>query len=186
MSHTVIFKTKAKRRREGKTNSSKRLELLKSIHPRLVVRTTANKCVCQIVEYSPAGDKNLANATSLELKKYGYKGHNGNAAASYLTGYLIAKKAASKKIKECVLDIGLRTPVHGSNAFAALKGAVDAGLIVAHSKEAFPKDERMMKPTVKEAKAEMDKGIKPARPKQKPTAKGEVKKPTAKKEILKK
>lgn len=165
MAHKVIFKVKKKRRRMGVTKSPKRLALLKSEKPRLVVRTSSNKCVCQIIEYIPEGDKTIANATSLELKKYGYKGHNGNATASYLTGYLIGKKAAEKKIKECVLDIGIRTPIHGSNAFAALKGAVDAGLSLPHDKTAFPKEEMIMKPTAKETKAEMDKGIKPARPK---------------------
>ncbi|MEM0372593.1 MAG: 50S ribosomal protein L18 [archaeon] len=171
MARKVVFKIKQKRRRKGLTDPSKRLALLKSGKTRLVVRTSTNKCVCQAVEYSANGDKTIANATSLELKKYGYKGHNGNASACYLTGYLIGKKAGAKKVKECILDIGLRTPVHGSNAFAALKGAIDAGLIVPHESEAFPEEERILKPTVKEAKNEIDKGIKPARPKKEGKAK---------------
>ena len=160
MAHKTIYKVKSKRRRQGITNKEKRLGLLRSGKPRMVVRVNANKVTCQIVDYVPKGDVTKVNTTSLELKNYGYKGHNGNAAAAYLTGYLCGKKAAAKNVKEAVLDIGLRTPVLGSNAFAALKGAVDAGLDIPLEETAFPKEEHYMKETVKETKETMDKGIK--------------------------
>ena len=154
MAHKTIYKVKHKRRRQGKTNKEKRLALVKSGKPKLTVRITNNKIVCQIIKYNPKGDETLVNTTSLELKNYGYKGHNGNKTAAYLTGYLCSKKAQDKKIKEAVFDIGLRTPVHKSNAFAALKGAVEAGLQIPHDSKIFPETK------ADEIKAEIDKGIK--------------------------
>jgi large subunit ribosomal protein L18 len=63
-----------KRRREGKTDYAKRLEMLKSRQPRLVVRKS-NKCVIvQVVEFGEKGDKTLACANSFDLGKFGFKG----------------------------------------------------------------------------------------------------------------
>jgi len=42
-----------------------------------------------------------------------------------------------------VLDTGFATPVMGSAPFAALKGAVDAGMNIPHSDVAFPSEERI-------------------------------------------
>ncbi|MFH0986525.1 MAG: 50S ribosomal protein L18 [Candidatus Micrarchaeota archaeon] len=160
MAHKRTYIVKQRRRREGKTDRYKRLKTLGSGKARLVIRKTANNVVCQIVEYRPEGDFVLANSTALELKKYGYSGHCGNKKAGYLTGYICGKKAAAKKLKEAVADIGRATPVHGSVIFSCLKGAVDAGLEVAHSDAAFP--EQKLLEGVESARAEIDKGLKPA------------------------
>ena len=46
-------------------------------------------------------------------------------------------------VEYAILDIGLRSPIKGSKIFAALKGAVDAGLEVPHGDFIFPEDERI-------------------------------------------
>ena len=47
-------------------------------------------------------------------------------------------------VNEAILDIGSHESVNGSRVFAALKGAVDAGLSVPHSEKAFPSKDRLM------------------------------------------
>jgi len=143
MSHTTTYKTKRRRRAEGRTDYSKRLNLLKSEKPKLSIRISNNKVIAQIIKYERIGDQTLVNTTSLELKKFGYIGHRSNVCAAYLTGLLCGKKAVARGIKEAVLDIGLHTPVSGSNVFAALKGAVEAGLIIPHDKTVMPSDDRV-------------------------------------------
>lgn len=144
MAKGVRFKVKHRRRREGVTNLKKRLALVKSGKPRLVARVSSNMAVAQIIEYSREGDRTLVNTTSLELKKYGWEGHKGNVSAAYLTGLLCGVKAKAKKIEEAVFDIGLHTPVHGSNVFAVLKGALDAGMSIPHDEKVLPPDERIL------------------------------------------
>ena len=143
MAHGPRYRVRLRRIREGKTRYSKRLKLVKSGKPRLVVRRFANNIVVQVIEFRPEGDRTLASATSADLKRLGWKGHGGNIPAAYLVGYLAAKRALAKGVKEAVLDIGFATPVMGSAPFAALKGAVDAGLSVPHSEVAFPPEERI-------------------------------------------
>lgn len=145
MAWKTTFKTKPRRRREGKTNYAKRLALLKSRVPRLVVRVKNSLVVAQVVNYAEKGDQTVVNTTSLELKKHGYKGHLGNAAAAYLTGFLCGLKALKKKVNEAVLDTGLHSNVRGSNIYAALQGAVDAGLKIPHSPEAFVQERALGK-----------------------------------------
>ena len=82
-------------------------------------------------------------AHSSELAKYGYKGATGNTPAAYLTGMLFAVKAINAGYKEAILDIGLHRPRQGAKVFAALKGAVAAGLDVPHSEDILPADERV-------------------------------------------
>jgi len=143
MAKGARYKVKQRRRREGVTNIRKRLALIKSGKPRLVARVSSNMVIAQIVEYLRKGDKTLVNTTSLELKKYGWKGHQGNVSAAYLTGLLCGVKALKKKINKVVLDTGIHTPVHGSNIFGVLKGALDAGLDVPHDEKALPSEERI-------------------------------------------
>ncbi|MBM3303572.1 MAG: 50S ribosomal protein L18 [Candidatus Aenigmarchaeota archaeon] len=132
-----------RRRREGKTDYRRRLALVKSKKLRFVVRKTNQSVICQIVEYDHTGDKTLLTVTSFDLKALGWTGPTGNIPAAYLTGMLCAKKAAEKKVREAILDIGLFRATKGNRLFAALKGAVDGGLSIPHSKEAFPSEERI-------------------------------------------
>jgi large subunit ribosomal protein L18 len=138
------YKVPWRRRREGKTNYYKRVKLIKSGKPRLVVRKTLNYIIVQVVEARVEGDRVVAAAHSRELfKLYGWKGGGKNTCAAYLTGLLAGYRAILKGVREAVLDIGLATPSRGSRVFAALKGAVDAGLKIPHSPEVLPSDERI-------------------------------------------
>jgi len=138
------YKVPYRRRREGKTNYRKRLKLLLSRKPRLVVRITNRRIIAQIIEYHPDGDRVLVGVDSTMLARdYGWKGDLNNTPAAYLTGLLVAKKALEKGIKEAILDIGLHTPTRGGRVFAVLRGAVEAGLEVPHSPEVLPDDSRI-------------------------------------------
>lgn len=138
------YRVPFRRRREGKTNYHKRLKLLKSKKPRLVVRKTLNHHIAQIIVYDPKGDRTIVSAHTRELiRDFGWKGHCGNTPSAYLLGLLIGYKAKQAGIEEAILDIGLHPPTRGSSVFAVLKGAVDAGLNVPHSEEIFPEDYRI-------------------------------------------
>ena len=135
---TVIYR----RKREGKTNYPKRIRLLSSGKPRLVVRKSLKNMHIQIITYTEKGDKVLASADSRELIKYGWNLNRGNLPAAYLTGLLIGKKARGKA-EEAILDIGLQESIGGSRVYAALKGAVDAGMKIPHSDDIFPDEKRI-------------------------------------------
>ncbi|MBD3259579.1 50S ribosomal protein L18 [Candidatus Woesearchaeota archaeon] len=130
-----------RRRREGKTNYKTRLAHLKSGLPRLVVRPSLKNIVIQLVEYSPDGDKILYTCSSRQLVKYGWKGSNKSIPAAYLTGLLCRKKI--KKGTKAILDVGNNTLTKGCKIYAALKGAIDAGLDISCSPEIFPPEERI-------------------------------------------
>jgi large subunit ribosomal protein L18 len=136
------YKVPFRRRREGKTDYRRRLKLLLSGKPRLVVRLTNRRVICQVIGFDAKGDRTLASADSRELQKLGWKG-GANTSAAYLAGYLCAKKALKAGVSEAVLDIGLHTPTKGSRVFAALKGALDAGLTIQHNPEVLPPEERI-------------------------------------------
>ncbi|MCD6279253.1 50S ribosomal protein L18 [Candidatus Micrarchaeota archaeon] len=115
-----------KRRKQSKTNYRKRLGLIKSGLPRLVVRTSNKNIIVEFMEYQAKGDKVIAYANSKELTKYGWPARR-NLPTAYLTGMLCSLKAKDK-VKEFVLDIGLSTASKNLICFSAMKGAVDAGL----------------------------------------------------------
>ena len=131
------------RRRKGITNYRKRLALLKSGVPRAVVRFSNAKVSIQIIEFANEGDKVLAAANSNDVTGMGWKGSKTNIPVSYLSGMLAAKRAVKAGISSAVLDIGRVTPTSGGRAFATLKGLVDGGLEVPHSKDLFPDDGRI-------------------------------------------
>ena len=133
---------KFKRRVEGKTNYRKRLALLKSGKVRLVIRKSLSNISVQLVNFNPNGDQTIASAVSSELKKFGWT-RTGNIPAAYLTGLLAGKKAKEKNVTEAVLDLGLQTSTKGSRIYAALKGVVDAGVNIPHSKDILPSDDRI-------------------------------------------
>jgi len=137
------YKMPFKRRREGKTDYKKRLKLLFSKKPRLVVRKSLKYVKAQIVEFDESGDKTLASASSQKLKSFGWKFAFDNLPSAYLTGLLIGKKALEKGIKEAVLDIGLRPSTKGSKIYALVKGAIDTGLKVPCDEKVFPSEEKI-------------------------------------------
>lgn len=132
-----------RRKREGKTNYKKRLNLLKSALPRLVVRKSLTGMTAQIVKYQPIGDNVLVSANSRELAKYGWKTACSNTPAAYLVGFLLAQKAKKAKITEVVVDAGLYKPIRGSKIYAVIKGAVDNGLEMPHDEDVMPSEERI-------------------------------------------
>ncbi len=72
-----------------RTNYRKRLELLKSGIPRLVVRKTDNSVIAHVVEFGESGDKTIAMVRGTDLKKFGWELSSKNSPASYLVGYLL-------------------------------------------------------------------------------------------------
>ncbi|MCD6371343.1 MAG: 50S ribosomal protein L18 [Candidatus Aenigmarchaeota archaeon] len=143
MKLSPTFRMPLKRRKLGKTNYRKRLKLLLSKKPRLVVRKTNRYIIAQIIEYDEKGDRTVASVLSKELLKFGWIYSFKNTPAAYLTGLLIGKKALEKGIKEAVLDIGLHSPSKGARVFAVAKGAIDAGLRIPVSEEVFPSEDRI-------------------------------------------
>ncbi len=137
------YRVPFRRRREGKTDYRKRLKLLMSHKPRVVVRRSNKYIRIQMVEADKQGDRTFVDISSAQLREYGYEGGGKNLPAAYLTGLLFGKKSKEAGFEEAILDIGLHTPVHGSRVFAALKGIVDAGLEVPHDPVVFPPDERI-------------------------------------------
>ena len=132
-----------RRKREGKTDYKKRLGLLKGGNARIVIRCSQKQWTLQLIEFQPIGDKVIVGLSSLELQKLGWKGALNNLPAGYLTGYLMAKKAAAKKTKQCVLDLGQQTSIKGCALYSVVKGLIDGGLNIPHSPEIFPKQERI-------------------------------------------
>ncbi len=132
-----------KRRHEGKTDYQKRLRLLKSGKPLLVIRRTLKYITVQVTEFDKKGDKVLVAATSKELKKLGWNFAFDNLPAAYLIGLLIGKRSLDKKITETILNSGLYVSVKGSRIYAVVKGARDAGLNVPIDEKMLPNEERI-------------------------------------------
>jgi large subunit ribosomal protein L18 len=143
MSSKTRYTVKYRRKREGRTDYKKRLNLLKGQTDRLIIRKTNTKIILQIVRYEPDGDKVLVTINSTELQKQNWKHSCKSIPAAYLAGLLLAKKAKENKINKAILDLGLKTPLKGSRLFSALKGAIDGGLEVPANEEIFPTEERL-------------------------------------------
>ncbi len=137
------YSVKFRRRKEGRTDYRHRLRLLKSGLPRVVVRKTARNIIVQFIEYHPGGDRVIAAAMARELRKRGWTSSTANLSAAYLTGLLAARRASAAGIDRCVLDIGLHVPSRGCKMFAALKGVLDAGIVVPHNDSILPPEDRI-------------------------------------------
>lgn len=136
-------KIKFRRRRARKTDYKARLALLKSGLPRLIVRKTNRYVISQIVKSKNAQDAIICSANSKELLKYGWHFSLKSIPAAYLTGFLLGIRAKKNKIENAIVDIGLQRSTKGSRIYAALKGAVDAGVSVKYSKDIMPSEERL-------------------------------------------
>ena len=143
MAQGPTYKVKFRRRREGKTNYYRRRRLLLSRLPRLVVRKTNTGMVVQVVNARVAGDMTVASAVSPEISNHGWSASGGNMPAAYLTGLLAGLRAKSRGVEQAVLDIGLNPPVKGSKIYAALAGALDAGLNISHNPDVLPDEARL-------------------------------------------
>ena len=143
MAQGPTYRVKFRRRREGKTNYYRRRRLLQSRTPRLVVRKTNTATIVQIINASVIGDSTVASAISTELTNHGWVAGTGNIPSAYLTGLLAGLRAKNRGVKNAILDVGLNPPVKGSRVYAALKGAVDAGLEVPFNPEVIPDESRI-------------------------------------------
>jgi len=144
MADSARYRVPMRRRREGRTDYRRRLALLKSRKPRVVVRRTLTNVRVQVVEFTPAGDKVLASADGRELAKLGLQGASGKSLpAAYLAGVLAGQRAKQAGVTEAVLDLGRQQPKAGGKLFAALKGVVDAGVKVPHGKDVLPDEARL-------------------------------------------
>jgi len=144
MAQGPSYRVPFRRRREGKTDYRSRRALVLSRLPRLVTRRTLKHTIVQIVKAEATGDQVIVSAHSRELAKtYGWQGGCGNVPAAYLTGLLCGFRAVVHGVKKAVLDIGLQSPSRGARVFAALKGILDAGVTVPHSKSMLPDETRI-------------------------------------------
>lgn len=142
MKKSNIYTVQFRRKREGATNYRKRLKILISNKPRLVIRKSLKNIQAAIVVYDKKGDIVKVSCHSSNLKKFGWVYGTGNLPAAYLVGFLLGKRA--KKINDAILDMGLNKSVRGSRIYAVLAGALDAGLKVLYNKEILPSKERIM------------------------------------------
>ena len=143
MARGATYKVQFKRKREGKTNYHKRFKLVDLDKTRMVVRVTSNHTIVQLVKIGANGDETLVSASSKQLKDFGWLGNGKNTSAAYLTGYLFGKRALNGDYDETILDIGLQHSIRGTKIYAALKGALDAGLYVPHNESVLPDDSRV-------------------------------------------
>ena len=109
----------------------------------MVVRKTNTRVIVQLTEAKVIGDSTVAAAVSSELSKYGWDAGTGNLPAAYLTGLLAGLRADARGLKHAVLDVGLHPPVRGSRLYAALKGALDAGMDIPHNPDVLPDEARL-------------------------------------------
>ncbi|EMR73119.1 ribosomal protein L18 [Thaumarchaeota archaeon SCGC AB-539-E09] len=144
------YRVPYRRRREAKTDYAARRILATSEKPRLVVRPSDRNITIQLMESKIIGDIIITQAHSSELKKYGWKGGLKNTPAAYLLGFLAGRRAVIKEIVSANLDLGLKRPTKGSKIFAAVKGALDAGLKVPCNLDILPDSERIEGRTIAE------------------------------------
>ncbi len=134
------YKVAFRRRREKRTDYEKRLGLVKSEKPRMVVRKTNRYVDVSFVVFEPKGDKTLLTVTGRKFSKLFKWPSKRNVWSAYLTALYAGREISKKGVKEFILDIGMHTPSKGSVVFAALQGAVDAGLKTSFGGEKVPSD----------------------------------------------
>ncbi len=147
MSQSKIYTVRYKRKKQGKTDYRRRLDYLKSGRTRIVIRQSNNSLIIQSVKYELDGDKIIATVKSTDLKEYGWQYSTGNLPAAYLTGLLFAKKA---KVKDGIVDIGLRSITVGAKLAAAIKGLKDGGLNIDYNNKIDPSEEKITGKTIED------------------------------------
>jgi len=143
MARSNTYVVKFRRKREGRTNYKKRLALLLSHKPRVVIRITNKRIIAQLVEFDYKGDKVIITIDSGKLRKYNWKYSLKNTPAAYLLGLLFGKTCLEKKYKEGIIDIGLRTFRRGTRIASFIKGLLDSGFYVPHGEDIFPSEDRI-------------------------------------------
>ncbi len=143
MKTSKTYKAPFRRRKEQKTDYSRRLKRVKSDMPRFVVRRSNAHVQAQLIAYDPAGDRVIASAHTKEFEANGWKSNKNNSPAAYLVGKLAARRARIAHAEKAQFDIGFATAVHRGVVFAALKGAVDGGLAIPHDPAVLPSADRV-------------------------------------------
>ncbi|GBC70308.1 hypothetical protein HRbin02_00072 [Candidatus Calditenuaceae archaeon HR02] len=139
----ILERRLPRRALSGKTNYRKRLKIVKSGKPRLVVRRTNKYVIVQIVESRRGGDYTALTVTTRALRQYGWRGGTKSTPAAYLAGFMAGKLALQKGYSEAIVDFGLHPSHPGSRLYAAVKGALDAGLSIPVGEGVLPSDERI-------------------------------------------
>jgi large subunit ribosomal protein L18 len=137
-----------RRKREGKTDYRKRLNLLKSGKARIVFKRGSKSLSAQVVRFDAKGDKVLYGMSSKVLPKLGWDYSKNSIPAAYLFGLFFGKKLKQAKdfnqFKDgFILDFGIRPFFKGSVESAFLKGLVDAELSVSHGEGVYPPEDRL-------------------------------------------
>jgi len=134
-----------KRRRAGNTNYKRRLKLLKSEKPRVVIRKSNNYITLQLINFDMENFKEITkySYSSKKLGDLGWNYSKKNLPACYLSGLVFGLECKKNKYNEGILDVGTQIITKGNKIFSALKGCIDAGMNIAHSEKHFPSEERI-------------------------------------------
>jgi len=139
-------KINKRRRRERKTDYSKRINLLKSGSPRIVFRKTNRYLIAQYIISKEAKDMIKNGLTTKILLNYGWpvkaRGSLKSVTAAYLLGILMSKKISDKK-NNPIIDIGMIRNVHKSKLYAFIKGLIDSGINLKYNEGIFPDENRI-------------------------------------------
>ncbi|MBI2044022.1 50S ribosomal protein L18 [Candidatus Pacearchaeota archaeon] len=142
------MRTQKRRRKEFKTDYGKRLELLKSRRPRLVLRKTNRYIIGQYVTSKETQDKIEIGVNSKDLLAHGWPSEFQNSLksipASYLTGFLIGKKIIKSEMESPIADFGMMRAIQKSKIYSFVKGVIDAGVNIPHDPKVFPEEARIM------------------------------------------
>jgi large subunit ribosomal protein L18 len=142
MSKSKTYTVGFKRKRKGKTNYKKRLNYLKSEKTRITIRTTKNDIIIQAIDFNESGDRTISTLKALDLRKMGWNYNPGNIPSSYLAGLYFGIKNKGK-IKESIIDLGLKSITKGNRLSAAIKGIKDSGINISCSEKIFPSENKI-------------------------------------------
>lgn len=146
-------RTIKRRRKEHRTDYSRRIKLLKGGLPRIVLRKTNRYLIAQYITSKEAKDKVEIGITSKNLLKYGWPKKFENSLKSipsaYLTGLLFGKIISDKKERP-LIDFGMMRPIQKNKLFAFIKGVKDAGIKIECDEKSFPLEDRISGKHLKE------------------------------------
>jgi large subunit ribosomal protein L18 len=138
MTAGATYRVLFRRRRQGRTDYRLRRRLVISSRLRLITRGSLRHMTVQVARAGSKGDEILVSASSSELRKFGWRGPSGNISAAYLTGLLLGHRAKVAGVEGVIVDLGLQSPSKGTRTFAAVRGALDAGLEIACEEKILP------------------------------------------------
>ena len=120
---------------------------MKSGAPRIVFRKSNKYIIAQYVTSSEAQDKIIFGVISKDLLGKGWPKENQGSLkstpAAYLTGLLMGKMIAQKKLENPIIDFGMNKMLHKTKTYAFLKGVIDSGIEINAKDEIFPSEDRI-------------------------------------------